>query len=112
MSAMAEDRRLEGAIAAAVTPLREGGRLLDENAFGPYADFLVGAGLDGILAFGTNGEAVLLGVDERKRGLELWLEAVDRRGDWSILRLTAGAERYVPTRPIDPKGRDGWALDL
>ena len=40
------------------------------------------------------------------------LEAADRRGDWTILRLTAGAERYVPTAPIDPKGRDGWALDL
>ncbi|KTT70119.1 50S ribosomal protein L11 methyltransferase [Sphingomonas endophytica] len=40
------------------------------------------------------------------------VEAVDRRGDWSILRLTAGDARYVPTRPIDPKGRDGWALDL
>ncbi len=40
------------------------------------------------------------------------VDAVDRRGDWSILRLTAAAVRYVPTRPIDPKGRDGWALDL
>jgi ribosomal protein L11 methyltransferase len=40
------------------------------------------------------------------------LEAVDRRGDWSVLRLRAGAERYVPTQPFDPKGRDGWALDL
>jgi ribosomal protein L11 methyltransferase len=40
------------------------------------------------------------------------LEAVDRRGDWTILRLAAGATRYVPTRPLDPKGRDGWALDL
>ncbi|MDR6787827.1 ribosomal protein L11 methyltransferase [Sphingomonas sp. BE138] len=40
------------------------------------------------------------------------VEEVDRRGDWSILRLTAGAERFVPTRPIDPRGRDGWALDL
>nr|WP_239017803.1 50S ribosomal protein L11 methyltransferase [Sphingomonas aracearum] len=40
------------------------------------------------------------------------LEAVDRRGDWTILRLTAGAVRYVPTTPPDPKGRDGWALDL
>ncbi|MHA6719009.1 50S ribosomal protein L11 methyltransferase [Sphingomonas sp. RS6] len=40
------------------------------------------------------------------------LEAVDRRGDWSILRLAAGAERYVPTTPPDPKGRDGWALDI
>ena len=40
------------------------------------------------------------------------LEAVDRRGDWSVLRLRAGAERYVPGAPFDPKGRDGWALDL
>ena len=40
------------------------------------------------------------------------LEAVDRRGDWTVLRLSAGATRYVPDRPIDPKGRDGWALDL
>lgn len=40
------------------------------------------------------------------------LEAVDRRGDWTILRLTAGAERYVPKTPVDPKGRDGWALDI
>lgn len=40
------------------------------------------------------------------------LEAVDRRGDWTILRLAAGAERYVPQSAPDPKGRDGWALDL
>ena len=40
------------------------------------------------------------------------LEALDQRGDWTILRLRAGAERYVPSKPIDPKGRDGWALDL
>ncbi|WP_267347329.1 50S ribosomal protein L11 methyltransferase [Sphingomonas sp. GM_Shp_2] len=40
------------------------------------------------------------------------VEAVDRRGDWSVLRLKAGAERYVPAAPFDPKGRDGWALDL
>ncbi|WP_326522900.1 50S ribosomal protein L11 methyltransferase [Sphingomonas sp.] len=40
------------------------------------------------------------------------LAEVDRRGDWTILRLTAGAERYVPLTPPDPKGRDGWALDI
>lgn len=40
------------------------------------------------------------------------LEATDRRGDWTILRLHAGAERYVPSGPFDPKGRDGWALDI
>ncbi|WP_029936559.1 50S ribosomal protein L11 methyltransferase [Sphingomonas sp. UNC305MFCol5.2] len=40
------------------------------------------------------------------------LEEVDRRGDWTILRLTAGEVRYVPASPPDPKGRDGWALDI
>lgn len=40
------------------------------------------------------------------------LEAIDRRGDWTILRLAAGAVRYVPATPPDPKGRDGWALDI
>jgi len=40
------------------------------------------------------------------------LQEMDRRGDWTILRLEADAERHVPTRPIDPKGRDGWALDI
>jgi ribosomal protein L11 methyltransferase len=39
------------------------------------------------------------------------LEA-DRRGDWTILKLEAGATRYTPTKPFDPKGRDGWALDI
>jgi ribosomal protein L11 methyltransferase len=36
----------------------------------------------------------------------------DRRGDWTILKLEAGKVRYVPTKPFDPKGRDGWALDI
>lgn len=40
------------------------------------------------------------------------LTELDQRGDWTILRLTAGAVRYVPIAPIDAKGRDGWALDL
>ena len=40
------------------------------------------------------------------------LTAAEMRGDWTILKLTAAPERYVPTKPIDPKGRDGWALDV
>jgi dihydrodipicolinate synthase/N-acetylneuraminate lyase len=71
--------RLHGAIAAAATPLVAGGEALDVDAFSPYADFLVGAGLDGVLAFGTNGEAVLLTAGERRHGLEHWLEAVAGR---------------------------------
>ncbi len=66
---------LRGTLAAAVTPLRSGGADLDEDAFGPYCDFLAGAGLDGLLAFGTNGEGVLFSVEERLRGMRLFAEA-------------------------------------
>jgi dihydrodipicolinate synthase/N-acetylneuraminate lyase len=66
---------LRGALAASVTPLRDGGDALDENAFGPVADFLVAGGLDGLLALGTNGEGILLDVGERRRAAELFLDA-------------------------------------
>ena len=44
-------------LAASVTPLREHGSALDEDAFGPLADFFVREGLDGILALGTAARA-------------------------------------------------------
>jgi dihydrodipicolinate synthase/N-acetylneuraminate lyase len=66
---------LRGALAASVTPLRDGGAALDEDAFGPVVDFLAAGGLDGLLALGTNGEGILLSVDERRRVAELFLEA-------------------------------------
>ena len=65
---------LRGALAAAVTPLRNEGAALDEEAFRPYLDFLAAAGLDGILALGTTGEGILLSAAERRRAAELFLE--------------------------------------
>jgi dihydrodipicolinate synthase/N-acetylneuraminate lyase len=65
---------LKGTIAAALTPLRDGGARLDEEAFGPYAEFLAAGGLDGVLALGTTGEGILLSVAERKRVAELFLQ--------------------------------------
>jgi dihydrodipicolinate synthase/N-acetylneuraminate lyase len=70
---------LKGVLAAAVTPLREEGAALDEDAFGPYADFLVAGGLDGILALGTTGEGILLALEERRRAARLFLDAVAGR---------------------------------
>jgi len=64
---------LSGAIAAALTPLRDGGAALDESAFGPYSEFL--GGLDGVLSLGTTGEGILLSQAERKRVTELFLAA-------------------------------------
>jgi dihydrodipicolinate synthase/N-acetylneuraminate lyase len=66
-------------LAAAVTPLRDDGAALDEDAFGPLADFYAGAGLDGILALGTTGEGILLDVEERKRAVELFVAAAGGR---------------------------------
>src|SRR4051794_29073711 len=54
---------LSGAIAAALTPLRDG--VLDEDAVEPYLDFLVAGGLDGLLAMGTTGEGMLFDLEER-----------------------------------------------
>jgi dihydrodipicolinate synthase/N-acetylneuraminate lyase len=71
---------LSGALAAAVTPLREGGASLDDDAFAPYVDFLAAPGrLSGILALGTTGEGILLSVDERRRAAERFLDAARGR---------------------------------
>jgi dihydrodipicolinate synthase/N-acetylneuraminate lyase len=70
---------LRGALAASVTPLRDVGASLDEDAFGPLVDFLAAAGLDGILALGTAGEGILLAEGERRRAADLFLQASDRR---------------------------------
>ena len=65
---------LRGALAAALTPLRNDGAALDEEAFRPYAEFLAGAGLDGTLALGTTGEGILLSAAERRRAAELFID--------------------------------------
>jgi dihydrodipicolinate synthase/N-acetylneuraminate lyase len=67
--------RISGALAAAATPLRDGGAAVDEAGFEPLVRFLAGAGLDGLLALGTTGEGILLSVAERKRVTELFVEA-------------------------------------
>src|SRR5918996_2596795 len=64
---------LKGTLAAALTPLRDGGARLDEDAFGPYVEFLAASGLDGALALGTTGEGILLSAAERKRVAELFV---------------------------------------
>jgi dihydrodipicolinate synthase/N-acetylneuraminate lyase len=59
--------------AAALTPLRDGGLELDEDAFGPYLEFLHRGRVDGVLALGSTGEGILLGAAERMRAVELFL---------------------------------------
>lgn len=71
--------RIRGTLAAAVTPLRDGGDAVDEAGIGPLTDFFVRGGLDGILALGTTGEGIMLSVEERRVVAERFLEASSGR---------------------------------
>jgi dihydrodipicolinate synthase/N-acetylneuraminate lyase len=66
---------LRGAIAAAVTPLRDGGRSLDDDGFAPLVRHLVTGGIDGLLACGTTGEGVLLSLAARPDGFQVAVHA-------------------------------------
>ena len=85
---------LRGAFAASVTPLRDVGAALDEEAFGPLVDFFVAAGLDGILALGTAGEGILLGEAERRLTADLFLQAAENRLQVAV---QCGAQSTVET---------------
>jgi dihydrodipicolinate synthase/N-acetylneuraminate lyase len=92
---------MRGAIAAAVTPLRDAGEALDEDAFAPYTDFLAASGLDGLLALGTTGEGFLLPIEQRMRSAQLYVEAAQGRlpvaahcgaqSTWETVELAAQA---------------------
>ena len=64
---------LKGAIAAAVTPLRDGD--FDAAAVSPYLDFLAGHGVDGVLVLGTTGEGVMFPSSTRSEIAEAFVEA-------------------------------------
>ncbi len=65
------EARISGTLAAAVTPLLDGGERLDEGAFAPLLEFYAASGIEGILVLGTTGEGILLGEDQRRRTAEL-----------------------------------------
>jgi dihydrodipicolinate synthase/N-acetylneuraminate lyase len=96
-------------LAASVTPLRDGGRRLDEGAIEPVARFLVGHGADGIFALGTTGEGVLLSVAERCTAAERFREA--RAG---MLVVHCGAQSTADTVALAAHaatiGADGVAV--
>jgi dihydrodipicolinate synthase/N-acetylneuraminate lyase len=59
-----------GALAAAVTPLVDGGNALDEGALDPPVAFLVAGGFEGLLAHGPTVAGILLSPHERRRAAE------------------------------------------
>ena len=88
---------LHGAIAAAVTPLRDNGHALDGDGFGPLVRFLAEGGMDGLLAMGTTGEGVLLSLAERRWAAERFVEA---RPEGFQIALHCGAQSTHETSAL------------
>src|SRR5215217_6436424 len=88
---------LKGALAAAVTPLRDGGEALDEDVFAPYVEYLADGGLDGMLALGTTGEGILLREDERRRAAEVFVAAAP---DGFDVAVHCGAQTTLETAAL------------
>jgi dihydrodipicolinate synthase/N-acetylneuraminate lyase len=92
---MAEER-ISGTLAAAVTPLRDAGERLDEDAFGPLLEFYAGSGIDGLFVLGTTGEGVLLADDERRRVAD---RVVSDAGELHVV-VHCGAQTTARTRAL------------
>ncbi len=91
---MSAPQKLRGAIAAAVTPLADGGARVDLEAVGPLVAFLAAGGIDGVLTCGTTGEGVLLSVAERRAVTEAFLAA---RPEGFQVAVHAGAQTTADT---------------
>ncbi|MFZ0088158.1 MAG: dihydrodipicolinate synthase family protein [Solirubrobacteraceae bacterium] len=86
-------KRISGTLAASVTPLRDGGERLDEDALEPLLHFYAAAGLDGVLVLGTTGEGISLTGEERRRTAEL---AVATAGELKVI-VHCGAQTTMAT---------------
>jgi dihydrodipicolinate synthase/N-acetylneuraminate lyase len=100
---------IRGAFAAALTPLRDGGTALDEEAVEPYVTFLAEGGVDGILALGTTGEGMVLTVEERRRAAELFLAAAGGRLDVAV---HAGAQTTADTAALAAHAAEAGAAGV
>lgn len=97
--------RITGTLAAAVTPLRDGGERLDDAAIGPLLGFYADGGLEGVLILGTTGEGILLGHEERRRVAEL---AIECAGALAVV-VHCGAQTTSGTRSLSAHAAESGA---
>lgn len=68
-----------GILAAVVTPMTPEGDAIDTPAVARQVEHILGGGIHGLVPGGSTGEFTTLTADERKRGLEAYLEAAAGR---------------------------------
>lgn len=100
--------RISGTLAAAVTPLRDHGERLDEEAFGPLLEFYASGTLDGVLVLGTTGEGILLDAEERRRAAEL---AVTHAGALRVI-VHCGAQSTPQTAGLAAHAAEAGAYGV
>jgi dihydrodipicolinate synthase/N-acetylneuraminate lyase len=88
-------------IVAAVTPLTDSGRRLDQAAIGPMVEFLEAHGANGLFACGTTGEGVLLSIEERRRAAAAFRAALRGR-----LIVHCGAQTTADTIELAAHARE------
>ena len=76
---MAVEHRVQGTLAAAVTPITGVAGSIDADGIGAAVDFYARSGLDGILALGTTGEGILFSLDERRFAADEFVTAAHHR---------------------------------
>jgi 4-hydroxy-tetrahydrodipicolinate synthase len=103
-------RKVEGIIAATVTPLTEEGRL-NLQEIGRLTNFLIEKGIHGIFPCGSTGEGVLLSLEERKKVAEITVKEAAGRVPVIVhtgsLDLKEALELTLHARDV---GADGAAL--
>ena len=72
-------RKIEGVVAAMVTPLQRKSAMINVEETKRLIGFLLDKGIDGLFILGTTGEGLLLPVEDRKRFMEIVIEYVDGR---------------------------------
>ena len=86
--------------------MREGGRAVDLAAIVGLTRFLAEGGVDGVLACGTTGEGVLLGVEERRAVAEAFISSAP---PGFAIAVHAGAQTSADTITLAAHARDAGA---
>src|SRR2546427_3651150 len=101
--------KLEGIWTPIPTPLTKRGRV-DTDATRRLVDFLIEAGIDGLLPLGTSGEFALLQREERKTLVDVVVDQADSRVPVVAGAAASAMQEGVALLPRSKEGRVPTAL--